>query len=69
MSGRHWQLPCLIMPMLKGVYICNNYVSITKEFNYNWPDIMLVLKEFIKQYIADDKPILKKRDLKKPYKP
>ena len=45
---------------VKGVYICNNFVSITKEFNYNWPDIMLVLKEFIKQYIADDKPILKK---------
>ena len=44
---------------VKGVYICNNYVYITKEFNYNWPDIMLVLKEFIKQYIADDKPILK----------
>ena len=44
---------------VKGVYICNNFVSITKEFNYNWPDIMLVLKEFIKQYIADDKPILR----------
>lgn len=46
-------------PYVKGVYISSNFVSITKEFNYNWPDIMLVLKEFIKQYIADDKPVIR----------
>ncbi|MBK8701708.1 MAG: NifU family protein [Saprospiraceae bacterium] len=46
-------------PYVKGVYICNNFVTITKEFNYNWSDIMLVLKEFIKSYISEEKPILK----------
>ncbi len=43
---------------VKGVYICNNFVTITKEFNYAWEDITLRLKEFIKNYISDEKPIL-----------
>lgn len=42
------------MPYVKGVYICNNFVTITKEFNYAWEDIMLKTKEFIKQYIEND---------------
>lgn len=47
------------MPQVKGVYICNNFVTITKEFNYSWDDIMLGLKEFIKGYVQEDKEILK----------
>ncbi|MFM2393813.1 MAG: hypothetical protein RLZZ546_1795 [Bacteroidota bacterium] len=45
-------------PFVKGVYICNNFVTITKEFNYAWEDIMLKLKEHLKQYISDDKSII-----------
>lgn len=41
-------------PFVKGVYICNNFVTVTKEFNYEWGDIMLSLKEFIKGYVQDD---------------
>lgn len=44
---------------VKGVYICNNFVTITKELNYGWEDIMLKLKEFIKQYVSDEKEIVK----------
>ena len=47
------------MPFVKGVYICNNFVTITKEFNYSWSDIMLKLKEYIKQYVEDEKVIVK----------
>lgn len=43
---------------VKGVYICNNFVTITKEFNYSWEDIMLNLKEFIKAYVGDEKEIV-----------
>ncbi len=46
------------LPYVKGVYICNNFVTITKEFNYAWEDIMLPLKDFIKNYIEDGKEIL-----------
>ncbi|MEM9819668.1 MAG: NifU family protein [Bacteroidota bacterium] len=43
---------------VKGVYICNNFVTVTKEFNYPWEDIMLPLKEFIKKYIEAEKSIV-----------
>ncbi|MDX1407080.1 MAG: NifU family protein [Saprospiraceae bacterium] len=40
-------------PYVKGVYICNNFVTVTKEMNYAWEDIMLKLKEEIKTYINE----------------
>lgn len=46
------------LPYVKGVYICNNFVTVTKEFNYAWEDIMLKLKEFIKKYVEEDKVII-----------
>lgn len=46
-------------PYVKGVYINNNFVTITKEFNYAWSDIMLSLKEFIKQYVEEEKVVVK----------
>lgn len=39
------------LPYVKGVYISNNFVTVTKEFNYEWADIMIPLKQFIKEFI------------------
>ncbi|HHS96215.1 MAG TPA: NifU family protein [Phaeodactylibacter sp.] len=47
------------LPYVKGVYICNNFVTITKEFNYDWADIMLKLKEYIKEKIEAGTEVLK----------
>ncbi|MBK8372208.1 MAG: NifU family protein [Saprospiraceae bacterium] len=47
-----------VFPYVKGVYICNNFVTVTKEFTYQWDDIMLPLKEFLKKYIAEENPII-----------
>lgn len=47
------------MPSVKAVYICNNFVTITKEFNYDWTDIMLDLKNFLKNYIQEGGAIVK----------
>lgn len=46
-------------PFVKGVYIANNFVTISKEFNYSWEDVMLNIKEFIKNYVEEDKEIVK----------
>jgi len=46
-------------PYVKGVYVCNNFVSVTKEFNYAWEDIMLKIKEFIKSYVENEGTIVK----------
>ncbi|MBK8969414.1 MAG: NifU family protein [Lewinellaceae bacterium] len=42
------------LPYVKSVYFNNNYVTITKELNYDWTEIMLKLKEFIKDYVEKD---------------
>lgn len=46
------------LPYVKGVYISNNFVTITKEFNFGWEDIMLKLKSFIKDYVEEEKGII-----------
>ena len=45
-------------PYVKGVYVCNNFVTVTKEFNYAWEDIMLKLKDFIKNYVKEGQVII-----------
>lgn len=46
-------------PFVKGVYVCNNFVTITKEMNYQWADIMLRLKHFIKDFVESGQAIVK----------
>lgn len=36
---------------VKGVYISNNFVTVTKEINYDWAEIMLRIKEFLKNWV------------------
>ncbi len=47
------------LPFVKGVYICNNFVTVTKEMNYAWEDIMLKLKNILKEYIEEGNAIVK----------
>ena len=46
-------------PFVKGVYVTNNFVTITKGVNYDWEDIMLPIKEFLKTYISDGSEIIR----------
>lgn len=46
-------------PFVKGVYICNNFVTISKEFNYAWETILLPLKEFIKAYVTAGSEVIR----------
>lgn len=47
------------LPYVKSVYICNNFITLTKEMNYAWEDLMIRTKEFIKNYLAEDKLIIR----------
>ena len=47
------------LPYVKSAYFNNNYVTVTKEMNYEWEDIMLKLKEFIKDYIEKEGEVVK----------
>lgn len=46
------------LPYVKSVYICNNFVTLTKEMNYAWEDLMIRTKDFIKQYLFEGKPVI-----------
>lgn len=46
------------LPYVKGVYICNNFVTITKETGFSWTELSLKLKEWLKAYIEEEKVIL-----------
>lgn len=43
---------------VKGVYVSNNFVTITKKPDYDWHEQMVPLKEFIKNYIESEKTII-----------
>ncbi len=47
------------LPYVKSVYFNNNYVTITKESNYEWDDIMLKLKEFVKDFVENGGTVVK----------
>jgi Fe-S cluster biogenesis protein NfuA len=47
------------LPYVKSVYFNNNYVTVMKELNYEWSDIMLKLKEFIKDYVENGGVVVK----------
>jgi hypothetical protein len=45
-------------PFVKSVFIDKNYVSITKYDMTEWEDITQELREFIRSYLEQDKPVL-----------
>ena len=45
-------------PYVSQVYISNNFVTVTKELNYEWSEIMISLKEKIKEFIDNDSDII-----------
>ncbi|MDP3359269.1 MAG: NifU family protein [Lutibacter sp.] len=44
-------------PFVKEIFISENYVSVTKNNNVEWPEITVELRSFVRQYIADGKTI------------
>ena len=52
-------------PFVKEVFMNTNYISITKKNNYNWQEFSNELREFIRNYIQDNKTIFKDEILQK----
>ncbi len=44
---------------VKGVYICNNFVTVTKDAATDWTAISMELKKFIKTYVEEGGEIVK----------
>lgn len=48
-------------PYVSGVFIMNNFVSITKTENVEWIEITTELRDFVKNYVESGKTILEKK--------
>ena len=48
------------LPFVKSIFMDKNYISITKYDVAEWEEITVQLREFIKSYIEDGKPVLSK---------
>jgi Fe-S cluster biogenesis protein NfuA len=49
-------------PYVKGVFIMNNFVSVTKAEDYEWFDIVPHLKKFVKEYLESGAEIVTVRE-------
>lgn len=47
---------------VNGVFIMNNFVTITRAEGSEWHEIMPIIKEFLKAYVEADEPITFKTD-------
>lgn len=45
-------------PFVDGVFIAGNFITVTKTDNVDWDFIMMELRDFIREWIADGKDIL-----------
>ena len=47
------------LEFVQGIYISNNFVTITKKPDFDWQEIMVQTKDFIKKYLETDREIVK----------
>lgn len=45
-------------PFVKEVFINSNYISVTKHNSVDWNDISMEIREFIRNFIQDGKPVI-----------
>ena len=48
-------------PFVKGIFIMNNFITITKATDYEWVDIIPELRKFLKEYIEAGKVVMEKK--------
>lgn len=45
-------------PYVNGVFIANNFVTVSKKPGYDWDEIIPEVKDFLKEYIKEGKPVV-----------
>lgn len=48
-------------PYVKGIFIMNNFITVTKSDEFEWVDLISEMRQFLKDYIEADKVVLEKR--------
>jgi Fe-S cluster biogenesis protein NfuA len=50
-------------PFIKSVFIASNFVTLTKLNETNWNDVIPSLRQFLKEYLEDGKPVINEEEI------
>lgn len=50
-------------PFIRGVFICSNFVTLTKTNDTDWTDVIPTIKQFLKEYLEDNRSVINEDDI------
>ncbi|MGN7719562.1 NifU family protein [Chitinophaga sp. 22620] len=50
-------------PFIRGVFICSNFVTLTKTNDTDWADVIPTIKQFLKEYLEDNRAVINEDDI------
>ncbi len=50
-------------PFIKAVFIASNFVTLTKTTETEWNDVIPSIREFLKQYLEEGKPVVNEEEV------
>ncbi|MGZ8537608.1 MAG: NifU family protein [Flavisolibacter sp.] len=50
-------------PFIKSVFIASNFVTLTKTSDTDWSDVIPAIREFLKEYLEENKPVINEEEL------
>ncbi len=50
-------------PFIRGVFICSNFVTLTKTNDTDWMDVIPSIKQFLKEYLEDNRTVINEEEI------
>lgn len=50
-------------PFIKSVFIASNFVTLTKTADTDWNDVIPAIREFLKEYLEEGKPVINEEEM------
>lgn len=50
-------------PFIKCVFIASNFVTLTKTSDTDWNDVIPAIRQFLKEYLEEGKPVINEEDI------
>jgi len=50
-------------PFIKAVFIASNFVTLTKTSDTDWDDVIPTIRNFLKEYLEEGKPVINEEEL------
>lgn len=50
-------------PFIKAVFVASNFVTLTKTAETEWQDVIPAIRQFLKEYLEEGKPVVNEEEL------